>query len=163
MGYNIHVGEAKPVFSTEYCELYARWRVNRIERPDAPCFPNDEMTGCSNSRYPSYSGWSDFCKEAGLYELFFCKEYGLIRSHPGCEMIQEHHLSKVKKALNNRIEVSCKDPGFTGVGKFSKKEQKWIPSPDKGRYDSILARLIWLDYWMTFAMENFEIPAIENS
>jgi hypothetical protein len=162
MSYSIYIGAGKPEYDTEYCQLSAGWVVDGVSHEEAPEFPNDPMTGKGNSRHPSYCGWSDFCREAGLYDLFFDKEFGLMSSHPGCEMIQEHHVAEVKKALSRWKGSATKPPGFSGFGVFNKEKECW-ETPDKDKYDHILARLIWLDYWMTWALETCEVPAIQNT
>jgi hypothetical protein len=63
MGYSITIGNAKPEFNKDDGELWARWTVDGLTLPDAPTFPHDEVTGNSNGRSPSYSGWADFCRE----------------------------------------------------------------------------------------------------
>jgi hypothetical protein len=50
-------------------------------------------------------------------------------------------------------------PGFVSDG-FIKDEYR--EEIDEERADPILARLIWLDYWMSWALENCEHPAIYN-
>jgi len=162
MSYSIYIGAGEPEHDTEDCQLSARWVVESVTHDEAPEFPNDAMTGKSNSRHPSYSGWSDFCDEAGLYDLFFDKEVGLMSSHPGCEMIQERHVAEVKKALCRWRKSAVKPPGFSGFGVYNKVTECW-ETTDEGKYDHILARLIWLDYWMTWALETCEVPAIHNT
>ena len=110
MGYSIRIGNAKPEWSKDDGELWARWSVDPKALDDAPTFPNDEMTGNGNCRSPSYSGWAYFCRDAGIYDLFLEKWEGLMSPHP-----------------------------------------------------STLARLIWLEFWMRWALKNCETPAIENS
>lgn len=78
MGYTIRIGNAKPEFNKDDGELWARWSVDGKTLPDAPTFPHDEMTGNSNSRSPSYSGWADFCRAIGLHDMFLEKWEGLM-------------------------------------------------------------------------------------
>ena len=35
-------------------------------------------------------------------------------------------------------------------------------APDEGKYDYQLARLLWLEWWVEWAIENAGRPAIEN-
>jgi hypothetical protein len=58
---------------------------------------------------------------------------------------------EVSLALERRQKKSTLPPGFEGWG---------YEGP--ARYDYMLARLIWLDWWMRWALENCETPAIEN-
>jgi hypothetical protein len=152
MGYTITIGNAKPRFSKEDGYLEARWVVEDAASDDAPTFPHDELTKNTNSRSPSYSGWSEFCQEAGIYELFYHDYEGLIRPHPGCKLLQKEHWLLVQAALEKRRRVSDKLPGFEG----------WR-GEDTGKYDYVLARLMWLEFWMRWALERCETPAIENT
>jgi hypothetical protein len=152
MGYNITIGNAVPEFRKEDGELYAAWVVNHAESDDAPTFPHDEVTGKSNSRSPSYSGWSDFCAEAGLEDMWYHDYSGFLRKHPGCFPLEKHHHTAVKAALERWQTKATKPPGFAG----------WSDE-DKGKYDPILARLIWLEWWMAWALESCETPAVWNT
>jgi hypothetical protein len=162
MGYNIYIGDAKPEFSKDDGELWARWTVNGMALPDAPTFPNDEVTGNGNCRSPSYVGWSEFCEAVGLHDLFLEKWEGLMGEHPGCKMLHKEHLLQVQAALEKWKRTATKDPGFSGWPKHNPDTNQW-ETPDDGKYDHNLARLIWLEFWMRWALENCETPAIANS
>ena len=151
MAHTIVVGNAKPYFSKEDGYLDAGWVVEDAKRNDAPTFPNDEVTGNSNSRSPSYISWYDFCEDAGIHDLFYDEDEGLIQPHPGCNLLHREHLLIVQAALEKRRKATDKPPGFEGPN-----------GEDKGKYDATLARLIWLEFWMRWALENCEIPALEN-
>jgi hypothetical protein len=154
MGYTFTIGNAKPNFSKDdFPYLYSGWAVERATHPDAPTFPGDEMTGNGNERSPSYSVWSDFCKTVGLYSLFY-DEYGHLRAgHPGCIGIDEEFAISVHLALIAYRGKSKLPPGFESD--FCYK--------GPANYDYHLARLIWLDWWVHWALENCETPAIENT
>lgn len=162
MGYTITIGNAKPEFSKDDGELWARWTVDGKTSSEAPTFPNDEMTGNSNSRSPSYTAWAEFCTEAGFHDLFLEKYEGLMAEHPGCKMLLPEHLLIVQAALAKWKRTATKQPGFCGWGKFNEITQKW-ETPDEGKYDHTLARLLWLEFWMRWALDNCETPAIENT
>lgn len=152
MGYTITIGNAKPEFSKNDGELWARWSVDGKTSDEAPTFPHDEMTGNSNSRSPSYTGWADFCRAVGLYDMFLEKWEGLMSEHPGCKMLQPEHLLQVQAALTKWKRTATLPPGFEG----------WR-GEDAGKHDPMLARLLWLEFWMKWALENCETPAIENT
>jgi len=162
MGYNITIGNAIPEFSKEDGELYACWVVEGACSNDAPTFPNDLMTGNTNSRSPSYTGWNDFCEESGLYDLFYRKWEGLIYNHPGCVPITQEHYQEVYNALERRKNKATKPPGFCCDSQWDKENKVWV-TQDEDKYDYILARLMWLEYWMKWALENCETPAIQNT
>jgi len=67
MGYTLTIGEAKLSYEPE--DLYLTIEAEGATHEDAP--DHDRFTGKSNSRSPSYTAWADFCREAGLYELFY--------------------------------------------------------------------------------------------
>lgn len=149
MGYNIIIGNATPEFSKEYDELWAGWHCEVISLPDAPTFPGDEMTGNSNLRSPSYGVWGDFCRHAGIYDVFYDKRNSFRGGHPGCIVLKKSDLERIREARIKIERVSTLPPGFN--------------DGDEEKYDSTLARLIWLEWWMDWALTNCETPAIENS
>ena len=161
MGYTIKIGNAKPDFSKEDGRLSARWVVENANNENAPTFPNDEMTGNSNTRSPSYSAWYNFCKDAGIYDHFYDDRGWLIGGHPGCILITEEHLKIVGDARATRESMVTKPAGFCGFPVMNQETEKW-EYPDDGKYDATLARLIWLDWWLKWAFANCETPAIEN-
>lgn len=145
--YTICIGNAMIEQNLDGIQLLAEWVVDVVTNDRAPEFPNDQLTGKSNVRMSGYSAWEDFCKKTGLYRLFYGDE-GLI-AHPGCAKINKGHVSAVRIALLQRHEHRLKNgivlrPGFGAENDYT------------------LARLLWLEYWMTWAVENCEIPAIEN-
>lgn len=147
MGYYIAIGNAVPDFGKEDGYLYASWVVSETRNEDAPIFPGDHATGNKNIRLPSYTGWSEFCDKMGLYDLFFDKFEGLFRQHPGCVMITQEHYQTVAAALHEYKKHAKRPPGYD----------------EFGNYDYDLARLMWLEYWMKWALDNCETPAIYNS
>ena len=155
MGYTIKIGNAIPKFSKEHGELYAAWEVELVNKKDAPAF--GELNDFENQRWPSYTTWADSMRVLGLHSMFLSSNEGLMRSHPGCEIITDEHVAKVKDAIANRRATNGgKPPGFWGYDTKSHTEF------DNGN-DPHLARGIWLEYWMTWAVENCETPSIENS
>jgi hypothetical protein len=162
MGYTLSIGNAKVESGNEYGELWARWSVEAATHPDAPTFPNDDMTGNGNHRSPSYSAWAEFARNTGLETLFFDKDAGLIAKHPGCVPLTEAHHTEVLAALNRWRATAEKPPGFSGIGALNEKTRQW-ETPDQGRYDHTLARLLWVEWWMRWALQNCETPAFENT
>ena len=162
MGYTFTIGNAVPEFSKDDGELLARWDVEGATHPDAPTFPNDQMTGNSNSRSPSYTAWHDFCKTAGIFGLFYDERGHLHAGHPGCVMLTNDDLEVVRLALNEWKKKATLPPGFDGFPRFNHEARRW-ETPDEGKYDPILGRLIWLEWWMDWALKNCETPAIQNT
>lgn len=167
MSYSIYIGNTKmrPVEDNEYTTDYTRIMngslqyfepiIEEIRRPDAPTFPNDEMTGNSNGRHPAYSAWGEFCRDTGLYGLFFDDFDGLMREHPGHAQLTREHWVIIHTALDTwRSSHPDATPGFE---KFSWEREE----PDVG-YDAILARRVWLEWWVRWSLENCEHAGIYN-
>jgi hypothetical protein len=142
MGYSIKIGNAIPVFhrDMEFEDLSAYWDVEPATSADAPAFENDSMTGMSNGRHPSYTGWSNFLDATGLRELFS----ELFVTHPGCVILNQSHYDEIHNALENYKQTATQPPGFLDGQDYN------------------LARLMWLEFWVRWALENCETPAIRN-
>ena len=160
MGYTFTIGNATPWHDKEDGVLSAGWRVKGVTLDDAPEFPNDDMTGKSNSRSPSYSGWSDFCKAVGIYSLFYDDHGHLHYGHPGCRLITPEDLCVVSAARAKWQAKATLPPGFAKYPEFIGGE--WV-HPDIDKYDPQLARVLWLEFWMSWALANCETPAIQNT
>ena len=153
MGYTFTIGNAVPKFhKDDFPYLSARWKVENATSDDAPTFPGDEMTGNGNSRSTSYTVWSDFCRTTGIYDMFYDERDHLHADHPGCIGIDVEFSASVSAALSSYQAKSTLPPGF---------ESDWCYD-GPANYDYHLARLIWLDWWIKWALENCETPAIEN-
>lgn len=170
MGYNISIGNA--VLQYYKGDEHIRVTVESAQHDEAP--NHCEYTGKGNSRSPSYTTWHDFCKEAGIHELFygqgwsreerrylecsddFHRETPLLSKHPGCFTLLPSDLEYVSAARVKREQTNGgKPPGFWELD----KDWKEI---DNGT-DHVLARLLWLEFWIKWALENCERPAIANS
>ena len=216
MSYDIYIGEAviDAPDPAEHNDLDIV--VKGLLLPDAPTFPNDETTGNGNGRSPGYLQWSDFCREAGIYDLFFDEEEGMMRRHPGCFLLRQRDLDRVRSALDRwRTAHPGTVPGFGNSAYFAHeiehrslwmeaRRSLWMKArgwqawsdfcrasgisdlffdeeaayvaqaldemrkaaaglPASGEYDPILARLIWLEWWMTWALRECKVPAIHNA
>ena len=154
MGYTFTIGNASPSHNKEYFpELYASWEVAPAKSDDAPIFPGDEMTGNGNSRSPSYSVWFDFCCVTGIRGIFYDNHDRLHASHPGCIGITKEAADFVTSALAEYKSKATLPPGF--------EDDFMHKGP--ANYDYHLARLMWLEYWMQWAVKNCETPAIQNT
>ena len=168
MSYSIYIGEAV-IGEIDPDELkdgynHLRLEVEEVSLPDAPSFPGDVMTGNSNGRHPAYAGWDRFCKATGLHKLFFDSKNGLMREHPGCFVLTEKDAEDVKKAREKwQREHPKSKSGWCLCG-----ETEACGHPLRGErpkhvdLDGDLARLLWLEWWMKWALKNCKIPAIHN-
>lgn len=155
MGYTFRVGNAIPKHGkTDFPHLSASWEVEPATHPEAPTFPNDEMTGSGNARSPSYTVWSDFCRQTGIYQLFYNYRGHLHAGHPGCQGITQEDGETIALALKHYRNKAALPAGFQGWD--------WRDG-DPITHDAHLARLIWLDWWVQWALKNCETPAIENT
>lgn len=168
MSYNIYVGNATLESSWSVEEgCSASWHVEPVALDDAPNFAYDILTENGNSRHPGYSQWSNFCVESGLYRLFYGVDArdgynhdgGLLSVHPGCVPLTPSMLAEVTEA---RVRWECAHPGAIPGFDY---DADWLTSADDGvrGRDAILARLLWLEWWMTWALANCERPSISNS
>jgi hypothetical protein len=170
MGYDIAIGEARIRYhkGDEHIDI----DVVHTTHPDAPA--HCPYTGIGNSRSPSYTAWSDFCKDAGIYELFygqgwsrderrylgcsedFHRETPLLSEHPGAFALLPADLEYVRAARIRREQTNGGKPaGF------------WDYDIERGEIDNgndhVLARLLWLEFWIDWALKNCEIPTIKNT
>lgn len=162
MSYDIYIGNAEP---TELDEDDGEYRcacngvcVAGVALPDAPSFPFDRMTANGNSRHPGYSQWAEFCDTARLHDLFHGKESGLMRQHPGTFALSREHLATVR---SRREEWQARHPDAIPGWDWSIPQLDGDDDGVRGR-DHILARLLWLEWWMDWALTNCERPAIHN-
>lgn len=151
MGYTIRIGEA--ILNKDEKYAYISISAKKERHDSAPAF--GEPTDFTNERWPSYTTWSEFLRAVGLYELFTDKERGLMRSHPGEALLTKSHQIKIRDALTEYKKKGTA-PGFP-------ESMMGGPIPGAENLDPMLARLIWLDYWVTWAVENCENPVLTNS
>ncbi len=95
-----------------------------------------------------------FCRESSLERLFGREGTPLFQNWSGLSAVQftADAVDRVHKALEKyRTAHPAAVPGFT--------DGEWPPSD--GVTDPILARLVWLDYWMSWAVQKCEKPSIQ--
>lgn len=172
MGYTLVVGEA--TFQGDKDEAWLRVWAEPAAHDDAPTFPNDEMTGNGNSRSPGYSAWADFCRDTGLYGMFFGvdgrrnpymqpdpnshRESPILAEHPGFAAINSEDVLALKQALERHIAKHGElTPGFRNWG------EKEEDAPEDAMACAQRARLIWLHYWCDWAVRTCKWPVIANS
>lgn len=127
MGYNLTIGNA--VLCKD--DGYLRIDVVDVMLEEAPVNSSDDQ---SNSCSLSYSTWGEFAKKAGLHDVFFNGDDGLIAHHPGTVLLEQKHLDAFKAA------------------KLPKTADEW----DR-------RRLAWLIFWSEWALANCEFPAFDNT
>lgn len=154
VGYDIYIGEAETIDG----EI----RIERAIQDAAPEFGFGDISGRGNSRHPGYSQMTEFCKATGLYELFFGKNSGLLRTHPGCCPIGQEHLESIREAKEKWEEghPNCKEllPTKDKEPALNRNDER-----EGNQYDWFYARLIWYEFWFEWALMNCRKPTIANS
>lgn len=156
MSYDIYIGNAQPVYPdpADEDDGYFAWRVEHVTNDAAPEWPNPasdpigslvDISGKTNGRHPGYIQMREWSKRVGLEDLFFNEQNGLLRPHPGICRLLPHMLAEVQEAL---AKYQTKHPG---------KVPGW---GDNESGD--LAKLIWYEFWMRWALANCAWPAVEN-
>lgn len=148
MGYDITIGELKvdkyPEEALEGSGLF--FTAKSETHKDAPAF--GEPTDYTNSRWPSYSAWSNFADYVGLTDVLFDYRGNLVGGNPGVRLLTPEILAKIT-AAKARMEALSPPPQPT-MENYTEKN---------GHY----CRLIWLEYWCKWALDNCEVPVIANS
>jgi hypothetical protein len=175
MGYTLKIGEAMVDWERDYVRIWAE----DAQSEDAPAF--GEPTDHTNSRWPSYSGWSDFAAVIGITEIMFeernggCRELQigdecvgcLIQEHPGAAPITEKHLEYIEAKVNayraahpdHRAEYPPPKPDAKPICGSIYRDEDLVDDP---RYDGDLCRAEWLLYWMKWAIKNCKKPVFVN-
>jgi hypothetical protein len=86
------------------------------------------------------------CSEA------FHRETPLIADHPGAVPLLPGDLEYVRAARIRREQTNGgRPPGF------------WEDDGTDNGNDHTLARLLWLEFWIDWALDNCEVPIIQNT
>lgn len=138
MGYSITIGEVQVgQLQCEEGQYTAPVYVSVQTTPNAPI--DNSPTSRTNQRWPAYGSWQDFCDKTGLTSVFFDDNVGLMRNHPGVAELSTEHLRTVQAAASSL-----------------RKHQPAI-------YEQHKDRIVWLEYWMEWALKNCVKPAVSNS
>ncbi len=118
--------------------LRARWEVEIVPmREDAPQFGH--FIEKTNTFGRSYEGWKGFFRRVALYDYFYDPEFGKCHEHPGCVGLTVGDVMVLKDTYE-----AFKRSAY-------------------GKEDNIdFQVLTWLMYWVTWAVEHCETPAIQN-
>lgn len=155
MGYTIIIGNAKPEFSKDDERLYAAWVVESERSIFAPVFKNDYFAGINIFQLP-YATWNGFCRRVGLDELFFNGDTGKLIYTFGCIPLIEEHYIAIHAAKQIKEMQAVYPPGYP---ERSFNDFKVGETP----FDSDLALLMTLDFWVRHALDTAETPAIQNT
>lgn len=171
MGYTLTIGELEVTVDDEFIWLGAEG----VKLDEAPAF--NEPTDHTNSRWPSYTAWAEFCRDAGIEPLFygtgwqtngaprygecpewFHRERPLLAEHPGAFPITGKDATYVEAALAAyRAANPNAKAGF-------QRDVDGSPVPDADdNTNATLARLEWLAFWLRWAVDNCKRPVVANS
>jgi hypothetical protein len=152
MGYGLYIGNAD--LSTDGHDLFID--VKDITLEEAPDYKDFFAKG--NSRHPSYTGWSEFAKEVGLYSYFFHGDDAVIRDHPG-----EYVLTQSDVIVTSDAKERYRESNREVLEKIELWE---VPNRDRFTHEENIkynyVRLDWLEFWIRYSVENFEIPIFKN-
>lgn len=164
MGYTLKIGELDIEFDQDedYPAIFLSAKL--VSHPDAPAY--GEPTDYENQRWPSYTSWSEFCKKAEIYNLFFGeddREDALLAAHPGCVPLTERHRRDVNEALDK-----WKKKYPSAVPTYGKKcpegENPFFWTDESNPEENgQMCRLVWLHYWVNWALDNCERPVFSNT
>jgi hypothetical protein len=171
MSYSIFIGEARveePSLEDfkEFGFTQLDVTVDEVRSDLAPTFSGDDLTENSNGRHPSYVAWAEFAKATGLHGFFFDKEIGLMSQHPGAARLHPEHGQQVRNALKAyRQRYPYTKAGWCPCAECQAltrdREAPHDEEIDEGS-SGHLARLLWLDFWITWALANCKIPTLCN-
>lgn len=146
MGYTIIIGEMDIEYDQDLNRPYTFISAKEKRLENAPAF--GEPTDYTNQRWPSYSSWEMFAKFVGLEDLFFDKMnvLCLIKSRPGYTPLTITH----KKIVDEVYD------------KFKKKYPNVKAKFDASDENRWFCRLVWLKFWIDWALVNCERPVFYN-
>ena len=186
MGFTFQIGNACAEHRVDHDDdgktnLLAWWSAAAMEHDNAPAFRHEPSHLIKISIFEfSYLGWTEFCERTGLKPTFEDPGTGLFRpgsqddTH-GCQPIEVRHLQDVRAALG-RLRASTKlPPGYHAASIWVEGMEapvdpdsglKYVLDGDTWRHpepknDQDLADLIKIAWWMEWAVENCETPAVE--
>jgi len=149
MGIDVLIGELVSVENKYY--------VLNTTHIKAPNFPNDSSKN-TNWRNMTYEKWLKFAFLTDIEDIFFDDVLGFFNMEEkennghNCRIITRKHYDVVLNALIEYTKKAILPAGF---------EQPGHRGPPT--CDAIYARLIWLEWWMHWALNNCKQPALERS
>ncbi len=138
MSYDIYIGQRLPgcpCGNSDECDQWHLDYVSEVTLPEAPDDTLSPMSAHNNGRHPGYSQWYNFTVEAGIHDLIGQSGTPLMPDHPGIATLTEDHYNVIKTAQERHA----------------------------GGDEGITTRLNWLAWWMRWALDNCEWPAVFNS
>lgn len=135
------------------------WSVDRTHHPGAPVFNNDEATEpLANWRYINIPVWHSMAEECGITAWLSDRQTGLLAESQTdvVRPLSEDDFGIVNNAYLLRSAFREGKPGWDA--EFDEEELGQVPL--NTRHDEYLARLMWLRFWIRWALDNCEEPSV---
>lgn len=161
MGYSLIIGEAEIEYNVggdyegqnhDFGDFWIHISGRGESHDEAPAF--GEPTDHTNSRWPSYSSWADFCEYTNLYDVFYNESGNLHGGHPGVMPVTKDMKVRIDKAY---MLLKGKFPNV--IASFDKGEL----SDEEFEANAAMCRMKWLQYWVNWSLENCRQPVFANS
>jgi hypothetical protein len=132
------------------------WDVERTTSPNAPVFPNDAiLEPLGNWRYVHHPAWQSLAEECGIQEwlngIINAQNSDVVRS------LSEEDYRIVSEAYLLRTAFN---EGKAGWDYQQDMLEDNVVGNLPSRFDEYLARLAWLRFWIRWALDNCDSPAI---
>jgi hypothetical protein len=119
-------------------------QIAEVTSEQAPAIEGAGPHSRMNKSQPSYAGMEDLCSLIGLRQMFFEE---LLVKRPGVAPITARHARAVSLARQ----------------RYQRDHPQAQPRYEQSDEDGHLARLVWLEWWMQWALEHCHHPGIQNS
>lgn len=151
MGYSLTLGEADVnYYEEDGLEASCNITAIGVSLHEAPAF--GEPTDNTNSRWPSYTAWWDFCEFVGITHIMYDERGNMRGDHPGSFPINKEFKDEVDAAM-----VRLKEKYPNAVASYGENEND-IPEEN-----GAMCRLTWLQFWTDWALENCKMPVLANT
>ena len=157
MGFSFIIGNAVVERDGDggYCVMVAD-----ASHPDAPS--NGDDSHKTNYRTPGYIVWKEFATAVGIADLFYGpegKQDGPLLAADPAELKEEHYQIIHVALLDYKAKHPDAVPGYSTRYDSSVHDYVTDPNPN---LDGNLDRLMWLDFWIRWALDNCEYPAFHG-
>ncbi len=162
MGWTLTIGNA--VMEYEPDDLYLQIVAEGMEHPDAP--DHDDTVGKRNYRSPAYTVWSEFCEDAGIFPLFYGSGWDQAGQHYIDCPDGFHRERPLLLDAGGGVAPLCRDDlTYVRAARIRRELTNGGRPPGMGSadMDSTLARLLWLEFWIDWALENCPIPILQSA
>lgn len=169
MGYTLRIGELEIEYHQSDDEPRISLSAKGFHHEHAPAF--GEPTDGESQRWPSYTSWREFTEFCGVHSLFYGSEQRkgerirddfLIQEHPGCVPLTERHRREINKALRDyKAKYPNAEPTYGRPAPEGQSALMW-EDKENPEENSWMCRLVWLHYWVNWALDNCKRPVFEN-